>query len=438
MTIIANLWVLILCFSHLKRSTNTSKRQPSGNSGKKSSQLKDTSGKPGSKDMATAPRQVSYAQPQVRSQTGTSAPTARSSRKGGERMESYDSDRISQWAIQTPAGPPVVPEYGVQEHHNFGHGNDMICTTASQMPSNLCVSPSDGLHSLHPQASFGPGTTFHDPCSSNTGATFQRLGMNTEMICGPEYYFPSSLGGETYANTFEGNMNEHAYSDFAASGLQSFDPLSTHPPAILGNDPNGLTLSSPWEVSGAELTQPLDWSPVSGFTPSSSSMQSSTSFLGQPPDASVISYEGMYAGSHNGPLDGENGIIPPFSLGEVSASQSSSGYIDPERFALNMIDPGFSQSNQVPSTVKPAQNFQRTPLSMDMWTGYEATGTSYGLPVTYTGFDGSRRSSEGEAKTARDHPYYKASAKEDGLYHCPYAVTDNCTHKPEKLKCNYE
>lgn len=48
-----------------------------------------------------------------------------------------------------------------------------------------------------------------------------------------------------------------------------------------------------------------------------------------------------------------------------------------------------------------------------------------------------RQANEGES--ARDHHLYKtASPQEDGLYHCPWEGRDNCNHKPEKLKCNYE
>lgn len=41
--------------------------------------------------------------------------------------------------------------------------------------------------------------------------------------------------------------------------------------------------------------------------------------------------------------------------------------------------------------------------------------------------------------TARDHPLYQnVSPGPDGLYHCPWEGQASCTHKPEKLKCNYE
>ncbi|KAJ2893923.1 C2H2 transcription factor [Zalerion maritima] len=59
----------------------------------------------------------------------------------------------------------------------------------------------------------------------------------------------------------------------------------------------------------------------------------------------------------------------------------------------------------------------------------------FALPPAF----GSRRpSSDGE--TARDHPLYKKAYpnQADGLYHCPWEGSSGCTHKPEKLKCNYD
>jgi hypothetical protein len=41
--------------------------------------------------------------------------------------------------------------------------------------------------------------------------------------------------------------------------------------------------------------------------------------------------------------------------------------------------------------------------------------------------------------TARDHALYQnVTVHADGLYHCPWEGKEVCTHKPEKLKCNYE
>jgi hypothetical protein len=42
---------------------------------------------------------------------------------------------------------------------------------------------------------------------------------------------------------------------------------------------------------------------------------------------------------------------------------------------------------------------------------------------------------------ARNHPLYKdVKPQADGFYHCPFEndANEECTHKPEKLKCNYD
>jgi hypothetical protein len=51
------------------------------------------------------------------------------------------------------------------------------------------------------------------------------------------------------------------------------------------------------------------------------------------------------------------------------------------------------------------------------------------------------RSSLDLDNTAREHPlYHNVTPKADGLYHCPFEDDPkaNCTHKPAKLKWNYE
>ena len=60
-------------------------------------------------------------------------------------------------------------------------------------------------------------------------------------------------------------------------------------------------------------------------------------------------------------------------------------------------------------------------------------------PSHYPGFYVHRlHGVEHENATARSHEYYRATKKDDGLFHCPFALTEGCTHKPEALKCNYE
>ena len=38
----------------------------------------------------------------------------------------------------------------------------------------------------------------------------------------------------------------------------------------------------------------------------------------------------------------------------------------------------------------------------------------------------------------RCDPRYRLSPREDNLYHCPFETSENCKHKPDKLKCIYQ
>lgn len=75
---------------------------------------------------------------------------------------------------------------------------------------------------------------------------------------------------------------------------------------------------------------------------------------------------------------------------------------------------------------------------MDFWTQEDPHPMVYPGP-SFVNLTHARRPSDVEATTtAREHPLYQVGPKEDGLYHCPFAGAEDCTHKPEKLKCNYE
>lgn len=75
---------------------------------------------------------------------------------------------------------------------------------------------------------------------------------------------------------------------------------------------------------------------------------------------------------------------------------------------------------------------------MDLWTPEDSQLPPYPGP-TAVDFTQARRLSDGESTTtAREHPLYQVGPKEDGLYYCPFAGSEDCSHKPEKLKCNYE
>lgn len=96
-------------------------------------------------------------------------------------------------------------------------------------------------------------------------------------------------------------------------------------------------------------------------------------------------------------------------------------------------------TNDQSSTLRPARSFPKTSISgMDLWTQGDTQPQTYPGPAVVD-LTQTRRSSDVEATTtAREHPLYQVGPKEDGLYHCPFAGSEDCSHKPEKLKCNYE
>lgn len=64
----------------------------------------------------------------------------------------------------------------------------------------------------------------------------------------------------------------------------------------------------------------------------------------------------------------------------------------------------------------------------------ESSVMSPASPISMTG-----RSEDGDAKQPRSHPLYTTAAPQsDGYYHCAFAGREDCTHKPTKLKCNYD
>jgi len=73
----------------------------------------------------------------------------------------------------------------------------------------------------------------------------------------------------------------------------------------------------------------------------------------------------------------------------------------------------------------------------------QAPNTTVNEPLDYSHLELSHfpRSSPELDNIAGHHLlYYNVTTGADGLYHCPFEndPTANCTHKPEKLKCNYE
>jgi len=329
--------------SHTKKISNTYKRQPSGNSSKKSSQLRDHSGNQAFKTMATSTGQPSQDQARGHGYKGVTAFGISSSEIAVGQRNSFDSARISQWAAHSATGPSTFTDYGVQDQGSFSYSNDLAqAGISSQVPSGFSVSSpnafSIAVHATPVHLQYGPGFTYSETSTADAGDALPRTCVDQEISQDQGLNYAPFFDDDACSTGLSSNMNSHAYAAFAAGDFLPLDPVEAHPPTLVGNNSNnnGLTISSAWDVPRADMTQTIDWSPVSEITPSTSSMQSSKSFLGHQQDTPVSGsmYDGIFMTGQNAQMDGDNAMNPSFSLGETMVDLSSMSYLDPERLAF--------------------------------------------------------------------------------------------------------
>jgi hypothetical protein len=119
-----------------------------------------------------------------------------------------------------------------------------------------------------------------------------------------------------------------------------------------------------------------------------------------------------------------------------SMTYSPTRATNPPRYvAIPPMDPNLPHTNSLARASRKAMGQQNGRANGDHSANYQS------------GFyDGMHRSDRSHSRgsdndsTPRDHELYqKATIGADGLYHCPWEGKDtSCSHKPEKLKCNYE
>lgn len=108
-----------------------------------------------------------------------------------------------------------------------------------------------------------------------------------------------------------------------------------------------------------------------------------------------------------------------------SMSYSSNDTTNSPRYvAIHSMDPHLPHTYCFARGSRKAMVQQNSRVNGDHSASYQ--------PVFYDGVENDH--------TPRDNPLYqKATTHSDGLYHCPWEGKDPaCSHKPEKLKCNYE
>ncbi|KAL8942884.1 MAG: hypothetical protein Q9216_001427 [Gyalolechia sp. 2 TL-2023] len=333
-----------------------------------------------------------------------------------EHRTFYDDPvTVRQWAAETDPNTSVdFADYGLPET-KYGIDVSTICL-APQVPGSFPVSCSDVSH-----FSFPASRGFQDDDFGAPGAPPMPNGMAPNLM--------DPLGLETYNGT-EPMRNYETWSYptptaedvsfstctapcYPYSADSSFEPrFSDWPTNVFLPDNEGPREGYPC------ASNTLAWSPVLATDPSVSSSYSRSSYLAMQANTPLS----PVAQEPDWPIDPvtcpeESGFYPAFSLGETFSQPAG---------LLNGQDPM--------STVKPSRPFQRNPIAgMDFWTQEDPYPQSCVVPAP-TNVPTTRRSSDVETTTtAREHPLYQAGPKEDGLYHCPFAGSEDCSHKPEKL-----
>ncbi|KAL8841513.1 MAG: hypothetical protein Q9170_000896 [Blastenia crenularia] len=338
-----------------------------------------------------------------------------------EHRTFYDDPvTVRQWAAETDPNTPVdFAEYGFPDT-TFGLDASVLCA-APPVPADLAISRSSVSH-----VSFAVSNGFQDKVFGAAYAHTMPDGMahnlrdptGVETCRGAE----SMRNHETWSYTAPAPDDmpyctpvDSGYSYKAESSLEP--RFSDWPAGVYLPDAEASKQGIPYGSNA------LSWSPMLATDPSVSSSYSRSSYLAMQANTPLS----PVAQEPDWPIDPvtcqeETGFYPAFSLGDA---------LSPPQWTLNGHDSM--------STVKPSRSFHRTPLSgIEFWAQEDSNAPGCGGPAPMD-LPSTRRSSDVETTTtARDHHLYQVGPMQDGLYHCPFAGSDDCSHKPEKLKCNYD
>lgn len=337
----------------------------------------------------------------------------------------FNPSKVEQWVANSASGPDTFLQFASFDQAGGMSGSDPSLSGAvPEMPGSFSVSRSTVSHvSLQHSAQIaganGSMMNYDDMCTANATS---RIDPNLDLSPGLEFDGSVDFLGEQYHHdiwSYQAPVDDDSlFSNSAAvhtKGVNNEPGLcSEWPPAPF--QAGDELLSAPIPCT----SQSVAWSPLLVVDPSASSSYSQSSLLVPQPNTplSPATQEETWCATQRGNSEEETGLYPQFSIGD----------------AVHFPSPVYPDGNM--STLKPQRVFQqRAPLSnIDSWPQCEVSGQVYMAST----FPNQRRSSEGETTTAREHPLYHVGPRDDGLYHCPFAGEEDCTHKPEKLKCNYD
>ncbi|OCK84993.1 hypothetical protein K432DRAFT_77345 [Lepidopterella palustris CBS 459.81] len=206
----------------------------------------------------------------------------------------------------------------------------------------------------------------------------QQPQMNRDNTFPPQFYTPYMSTSQDLGNFFGNQMNQP-------------QRRSTLPRAQLDTS----------SISGPES--------MNSLTPKSASQRERSASGADQVFKTFLSSTAM------SPTSSILGIPRPGSVAESDFTEQSALFAEPSK--MDKEEP--VTSSIAPQSVKDDE-FEDEPLS----PSHSSTGQN--------------SLEEAEGKLARTHPLYQAQPGDDDLYHCPNEGEAGCTHKPTKLKCNYD
>lgn len=336
----------------------------------------------------------------------------------------FNTSKVEQWVANSVSGSDSFVQLAPYDQSGLLTGNHpSLSGVGAEIPGSFSISHSTLSHvSLQHSAQFagpdGPLISYNEPCTVTVAEPCPEISPGFE----PEDADILRDLWPYHAPLDEDSFYSNSAAVHATTGNEDFGLCSEWTPA-----PAEDFLHAP--VTGAPQT--AGWSSLLVVDPSESSYSQSSMLVPQPntPLSPATQDDGWCAAQRGNPED-ESRVYPQLSLREHVQLPSPPLYTDGTldmRF-VSYLRTDFTQSDELYSILKPARVLQSVSTShSETWPNNNATTT---VP-------NQRRPIEGEM-APREHKLYHVGPGENGLYYCPFAGSDDCTHKPEKLKCNYE
>ena len=297
---------------------------------------------------------------------------------------------------------------------------------------------------------------FDSICSLQAGPSQPSDGFNAQ-------YTPSMISACPISMSDDGLFSGFVADDITNSGSGNMFPATgfSHTFSDDGSS-SSEQVAFPWPATDSpifDVASPVDMfyttssldKPQSQNWPTQTAWSSPSTISMEPSLASSYSQGSMFSQQLGSPISltsqedlsevasNDDGVLSPLSLGGPAQGSFSAAMIDPQfetsRFVYSQHLSVTSLTPAAHSTLRPSNGFPRAPLSNLPYPMSCGSPVVAG-PVDF--FPYRRSSSDGDNTSARNNELYQIGPKKDGLYHCPFETSDGCTHKPEKLKCNYE